>query len=139
MLVSTKSKSTFVNKSKSQILPMGTVMSVCNNRVNEGPLVPSPLDFAGPFKGQVLLIVMDSYIKWLEVVRVPSTSLQTFIKALCLIFAIHGLLDTVVMDNGTAFTGSERNYQRAVPVSPAIFHKCCSKIKCSWHIEPLRD
>lgn len=62
--------------------------------------------FAGPFQGQILFILADSYTKWLEVVRVASTSTPD-IKALRLIFATHGLPDTVVTDNGTAFTSDE--------------------------------
>ncbi|XP_015283013.1 PREDICTED: uncharacterized protein K02A2.6-like, partial [Gekko japonicus] len=52
------------------------------------------LDFAGPFK-------------WLEVVPVPSTSSKAAIRAMRHIFSSHGLPDTLVTDNGTAFTSSE--------------------------------
>lgn len=50
-------------------------------------------------------------MKGLEVMRVTLTSLQAslqaVIKALHPIFATHSPPDTVVTDNGTAFTGSE--------------------------------
>nr|XP_020662259.1 uncharacterized protein K02A2.6-like [Pogona vitticeps] len=65
------------------------------------------LDFAGPFHGQIFLILVDSYTKWLEVVQVPSTSASVVIRALRPIFTTHGILDIVVTDNGTAFTSQE--------------------------------
>ncbi|XP_015275073.1 PREDICTED: uncharacterized protein K02A2.6-like, partial [Gekko japonicus] len=45
--------------------------------------------------------------KWLEVVPVPSTSSKAAIRAMRHIFSSHGLPDTLVTDNGTAFTSSE--------------------------------
>ena len=38
------------------------------------------IDHAGPFMGKILLIVVDSYSKWLEVVPVASTRSQQTIK-----------------------------------------------------------
>ncbi|XP_060100277.1 uncharacterized protein K02A2.6-like, partial [Heteronotia binoei] len=64
------------------------------------------MDFAGPFHGRTLLILVDSYSKWLEVVQVPSPSSQATITALRAIFATHGLPETIVTDNGTAFTSA---------------------------------
>ena len=65
------------------------------------------LDFAGPFQGQIFLILVDSYTKWLEVVRVSSTTASVVVRALRSIFATHGIPDVVVTDNGTAFTSRE--------------------------------
>ncbi|XP_060113007.1 uncharacterized protein K02A2.6-like, partial [Heteronotia binoei] len=64
------------------------------------------MDFAGPFHGRTLLILVDSYSKWLEVVQMPSPSSQATIMALRAIFATHGLPETIVTDNGTAFTSA---------------------------------
>ncbi|XP_053229110.1 uncharacterized protein K02A2.6-like, partial [Podarcis raffonei] len=65
------------------------------------------VDFAGPFQGKTFFIVVDSYTKWLEVALVPSTSTSTAIRVLRKLFATHGLPDTLVSDNGTAFTSGE--------------------------------
>ncbi|XP_055911879.1 uncharacterized protein K02A2.6-like [Eupeodes corollae] len=47
------------------------------------------IDFAGPFKGNLFFLVVDSHSKWLEVHQ---------------LFAIHGIPDVIVSDNGSAFT-----------------------------------
>lgn len=65
------------------------------------------MDFAGPFQGKTFFIVVDSYTKWLEVALVPSTSTSAAIRVLRRLFATHGLPDTLVSDNGTAFTSGE--------------------------------
>ncbi|XP_054832322.1 uncharacterized protein K02A2.6-like, partial [Eublepharis macularius] len=65
------------------------------------------IDFAGPFQGQTFLIVVDSYSKWLEVVPVSTMTTAVVIRALRQLFAMHGLADKVVSDNGTQFTSAE--------------------------------
>uniref|UniRef100_A0A1Y1LT42 RNA-directed DNA polymerase n=3 Tax=Photinus pyralis TaxID=7054 RepID=A0A1Y1LT42_PHOPY len=65
------------------------------------------LDFAGPFKGKMFLIIIDSYSKWLEVKIVPNTSSAVTIDVLRGLFATHGVPDVVVSDNGTSFTSEE--------------------------------
>ncbi|XP_063377580.1 uncharacterized protein K02A2.6-like [Cydia fagiglandana] len=65
------------------------------------------VDFAGPFQGKIFLIVVDSYSRWPEVFMVPNTSSATVIKNLRGLFATHGLCETIVSDNGTAFTSTE--------------------------------
>ena len=64
-------------------------------------------DFAGPFQGKMFLIVIDAFSKWLEVkLLTPATSTVT-IEHLRGIFAMHGLPEVLVIDNGTPFTSSE--------------------------------
>lgn len=57
------------------------------------------IDFAGPFQGQVFLVVADTYSKWLEIALMPSTILEAIIWVLRKLFAIHGLPDLLVLDN----------------------------------------
>ncbi len=64
------------------------------------------IDFAGPVKGSMLLIVVDSHSKWLEVHTMSSITSQT-IEKLRSIFARHGLPKTIVSDNGPSFVSSE--------------------------------
>ena len=65
------------------------------------------VDHAGPFMGQLFLIVIDSHSKWMEVVPVSNTSTSNTCDALNNIFSTHGLPVTLVSDNGTAFTSHE--------------------------------
>ncbi|KFD70481.1 hypothetical protein M514_00980 [Trichuris suis] len=51
------------------------------------------VDFAGPFQGQLFLIVVDSHSKWLDVSPVQATSAKALIDKLALLFATHGLLE----------------------------------------------
>nr|XP_050033479.1 uncharacterized protein K02A2.6-like [Dermacentor andersoni] len=82
------------------------------------------IDFAGPFQGNVFLIVVDSHSKWLEVCRMTSMSAAAVCAKLRFLFATHGIPETVVSDNGTAFCSEEfrdfmrRNQIRNVTVSP---------------------
>lgn len=82
------------------------------------------IDHAGPFQNATFLIVVDSFSKWLEVVKVNSTSAKTTIDRLRGLFATHGLPSTIVSDNATGFTSTEfqsfleRNGIRHVKTAP---------------------
>ncbi|XP_015261180.1 PREDICTED: uncharacterized protein K02A2.6-like, partial [Gekko japonicus] len=65
------------------------------------------LDFAGPFQGNMFLIVVDAMSKWLEVVRMKTTTSLAVIHALRHLFATHGLPDVLVSDNGPQFVSEE--------------------------------
>uniref|UniRef100_A0A2D4HB47 Gypsy retrotransposon integrase-like protein 1 n=1 Tax=Micrurus lemniscatus lemniscatus TaxID=129467 RepID=A0A2D4HB47_MICLE len=62
------------------------------------------IDYAGPCQGQMFLIVVDAYSKWLEVILMNNTTSEATIGALQRIFTTHGLPDTLVSDNGPQFT-----------------------------------
>ena len=82
------------------------------------------VDYAGPYKGEMFLIVIDAYSKWLEVHCMKSTTSNATIKKLRDIFATHGLPATLVSDNGSNFTSSEfeefmkRNGIKHIKVAP---------------------
>lgn len=65
------------------------------------------IDHAGPVLGQLLLIVVDAHSKWIEAHIVRSTSAAATIEKLRQVFATHGLPETLVSDNGSAFVSSE--------------------------------
>ena len=65
------------------------------------------IDFAGPFHGKYFLIIVDAFSKWIEAKMVSSTSTDVVVRELRFLFATHGLPDTIVSDNGTAFTSRE--------------------------------
>ena len=86
------------------------------------------LDYAGPIQGQVFLVVVDSFSKWLEVAVVPSATSRNTIDKLREMCARHGIPEMVVTDNGTSFTSLEfqtfivRNgiqHYRSAPYHPA--------------------
>ena len=65
------------------------------------------IDHAGPFLGHLFLIIVDAHSKWLEVKRVSSTSSQVTISVLRSVFATLGIPNTLMSDNGSAFTSAE--------------------------------
>ncbi|XP_058049786.1 uncharacterized protein K02A2.6-like [Ahaetulla prasina] len=64
------------------------------------------IDFAGPIQGHMLLIIVDAYSKWVEVVSMTSTTSEALIHALKRVFATHGLPDVLVSDNGPQLTSA---------------------------------
>lgn len=65
------------------------------------------MDFSGLFKGNTFLIIVDSHSKCMEVAMVILMPCGAVISTLHLLFAIHGLCDVLVSDNGAAFTSAE--------------------------------
>ena len=65
------------------------------------------LDYAGPFLGQMYLIIIDAYSKWLEVIPTSTSTAQVTAKLCRRVFTTHGLPCSIVTDNGTSFTGRE--------------------------------
>ena len=83
------------------------------------------IDYLGPFMGKMLLVIVDSYSKWIEVFPVSNSISQTTINCLTLscimfghlttlctkglrtCFANHGLPQICVSDNGSCFTSEE--------------------------------
>ena len=61
---------------------------------------------AGPFVGHMYLIITDTH-SWLEVLPVSTATSQSTVRKMKEVFAIHGLPDEIVTDNGTSFTGTE--------------------------------
>ncbi|XP_015263739.1 PREDICTED: uncharacterized protein K02A2.6-like [Gekko japonicus] len=84
------------------------------------------VDFAGPVQGQMFLIVVDAWSKWLEVVQMHSTTSIAVIHALRRLFATHGLPDILVSDNGPRFVSEE--FQQFLAnngirqITSALFH-----------------
>ena len=61
------------------------------------------VDHAGPFLGKTFLLLIDAHSKWLEVHMFASTSSSVTINKLRDFFAIHGIPEQLVSDNGSAF------------------------------------
>ena len=65
------------------------------------------IDFAGPMNGQSFLIAVESHSKWPEVIEMKSTTATATIKELRRLFAMYGLPEQLVSDNGPQFTSTE--------------------------------
>ena len=67
------------------------------------------LDFAGPFEGQMWLIIVDTCSKWPQVIAMTSTTAERTVDILRSLFSRYGIPDKIVMDNGPQFTAEEFN------------------------------
>ena len=67
------------------------------------------LDFAGPFLGKMWLVAIDAKTRfpYLAMMNVGQTTSKHTVSALKHMFAIEGLCDTVVTDNGSQFVAEE--------------------------------
>ena len=65
------------------------------------------LDFAGPFQGKTILVLINTHSKCIEAICTPSTSSAVVIDELRTLFAKFGLPETIVTDNGTGLTSQE--------------------------------
>ena len=65
------------------------------------------IDYAGPYQGKMILVVVDAHSKWIEANIVNSATTATTIQKLRAMVATHGLPQTVVSDNGSVFTSSD--------------------------------
>ena len=71
------------------------------------PWVRLHVDFAGPFLGKTLMVIVDAHSKWLEASIVSSPSAEQAIRVLRHVFSTHGLPEVLVSDNGSAFTSAQ--------------------------------
>jgi hypothetical protein len=65
------------------------------------------LDYAGPFLGNMFLVIVDAFSKWVEIHVVQKSTSAVTISKCRQTFATHGLPEVIVSDNGTCFTSSE--------------------------------
>ena len=93
-----------------------TVCQSVRNTPPHAPLIPWKwptrqfqrvnIDFCQEGK-DYFLVVIDSHSKWIEVKHMTSTTTQRTLDELRLIFAVYGLPEEVVFDNGPQFTATE--------------------------------
>lgn len=72
-----------------------------------GPWQRIHLDFAGPVSGYQLLIVVDAFSKWVEIIPTKTTTSSFCIQKLDELFDTFGLPYTLVSDNGRQFVSQE--------------------------------
>ena len=73
----------------------------------DAPWTRIHVDYAGPFRGKMFLVVVDAHSKWPEVSMMTSSTSQQTIDALRSLFSRYGLPEQLVSDNGTQFTSAE--------------------------------
>ncbi|XP_055331222.1 uncharacterized protein K02A2.6-like [Paramacrobiotus metropolitanus] len=93
---------------------------ICTERAGETAKVPLAqwsvpdaswkrvdMDFAGPCRGTMLLIVVDAMSKWPEVVQMKHATTKGVMETLLTMFSRYGVCNEVVSDNGTPFTSQQ--------------------------------
>ena len=71
------------------------------------PLSRLHIDYYGPISGKMLLVIIDSRSKWLEVHIASTATSEIKIKHLRITFSTYGIPDTIVSDNASCFTSNE--------------------------------
>ncbi|XP_014206388.1 uncharacterized protein LOC106637924 [Copidosoma floridanum] len=86
------------------------------------------VDFCGPIDGCMYIVIIDAYSKWVDVRELSYVTAATTIRVLKEYFAVWGLPEVVVSDNGPTLTSDEfhsflRNnnveHIRSAPYHPA--------------------
>ena len=65
------------------------------------------IDYAGPFEGRMILIIVDAHSKYIDAHVVSAATTSATLTKLRQTFAILGLPSTVVSDNGSCFCSEE--------------------------------
>ena len=65
------------------------------------------MDFAGPFQGKVILVVIDSHSKWIEAYPTDSATSTKVIDLSRRLFTQFGIPEVLVTDNGSCFVSEE--------------------------------
>ena len=69
------------------------------------------MDFAGPFQGKIILLVVDSHSKWTEAFTMVSSTSSTVIELSRTLFAQCGVLEVIVTDNGVLSVKSSKPFR----------------------------
>ena len=72
-----------------------------------GPWKRLHIDYAGPYRNKMFLIITDAYSKWMEVHIQNSCTTAATIISLTKTFATYGLPEQIVSDNATYFSSAE--------------------------------
>ncbi|XP_061131311.1 uncharacterized protein K02A2.6-like, partial [Syngnathus typhle] len=73
----------------------------------ESPWSRIHVDYAGPFLGEMFLVIVDAHSKWLDVYPTKTCRSLVTIEKLRQSFSYFGIPKMLVSDNGTCFTSAE--------------------------------
>ena len=59
------------------------------------------------FKGTTYLLLVDYYLRYIEVVKLSTTTARGVVLAMKPIFARHGIPNVIISDNGPQYTSQE--------------------------------
>ncbi|XP_049525093.1 uncharacterized protein K02A2.6-like [Dermacentor silvarum] len=90
-----------------QNLPMPATATPKSWPVTDEKWARVHIDFAGPISGNMILVIVDAYSKWIEAVPLRQANASCTINCLRAIFCRFGVPRTIVSDNGAQFTGDE--------------------------------
>lgn len=65
------------------------------------------IDYAGPYEGKMILVIVDAHSKYIDAHVVASATTSVTLTKLRQTFATLGLPSTIVSDNGSCFTSDE--------------------------------
>ena len=65
------------------------------------------MEFAGPFEGKMILVVIDSHSKWTEAYPTDSSTSTKVIELSHMLFSQFGIPEVLVTDNGPCFVSEE--------------------------------
>ena len=87
---------------------------ITSTEMPNGPWEILGVDLCGPFPtGDNLLMIVDYYSRWQEVVIIKSTTADVIINKLQTVFSTHGLPVTIVTDNGPQFKSQDfKNFEK---------------------------
>ena len=101
-----------------------------------GPWDKLAADLKGPFKGKkwkYLLVIIDYYSKWPEVMGINSISSVSMVKAFKNVFTRFGLPPSLVSDNGTQFVSEETEaFKKKVASSTSVCRCTPREKKTDW-------
>ena len=84
------------------------------------------IDYAGPYQGKMLLIMVDAHTKWIETHMMSRITSSATIRKLRTVFGTHGLPEVLVSDNAANLTSEEmENFMRQndiIHITSAPYH-----------------